>query len=110
MASSSSASSMAAFGEATTKPSSTIHVPLEGVMVLRSVVVDSTGGDHISVALEPLEEETDSHKGEYRGSDISERDIKEMISEGYLPATEGLVWRAALAGEVTPYPQVEEKV
>src|SRR3954471_20391231 len=30
--------------------------------------------------------------------------------KGYLPATEGLAWRAAPAGEVTPSPQVGENV
>src|SRR4051812_38458850 len=33
-----------------------------------------------------------------------------MVAEGYLPAKEGLAWRAALAGEVTPSPQAGEKV
>uniref|UniRef100_A0ACD5W6E8 Uncharacterized protein n=1 Tax=Avena sativa TaxID=4498 RepID=A0ACD5W6E8_AVESA len=33
-----------------------------------------------------------------------------MVAEGYLPATEGLAWRAAPAGEVTPSPQAGEKV
>src|SRR3954464_15035142 len=33
-----------------------------------------------------------------------------MIAEGYLPAPEGLAWRAEPAGEVTPSPQAGEKV
>src|SRR3954464_11116678 len=33
-----------------------------------------------------------------------------MVAEGYLPVTEGLAWRAASAGEVTPSPQTGEKV
>src|SRR3954462_1332630 len=33
-----------------------------------------------------------------------------MVDEGSLPATEGLAWRAAPAGEVTPSPQAGEKV
>src|SRR5215216_2872154 len=33
-----------------------------------------------------------------------------MVAEGYLPVTEGLAWRAAPAGEVTPSPQAGEKV
>ena len=36
--------------------------------------------------------------------------LTEMVAEGYLPATEGLAWRAAPAGEVTPSPQAGEKV
>src|SRR3954470_19401284 len=36
--------------------------------------------------------------------------IQEMVAEGYLPAKEGLAWRAAPAGEVTPFPQAGEKV
>ena len=57
-----------------------------------------------------MEEELDSHKGDWRGSDITDRDIQELITEGYLPTTEGLAWRAAPAGEVTPSPQAGEKV
>src|SRR4051812_39509971 len=33
-----------------------------------------------------------------------------MVAEGYLPTMEGLAWRAAPAGEVTPSPQAGEKV
>src|SRR4051812_48643214 len=58
----------------------------------------------------PLEEEGDSHKGEWRGSDITESDLNEMLAEGYLPTTEGLVWWAAQASEVIPSPQSGEKV
>src|SRR3954466_530297 len=110
MASSSSSPSMAASSEATAKPASSIVVPLEGMVIPASAVIETTGGDHNLVALEPLEEEPDSHKGDWRGSDITGRDIQEMVAEGYLPATEGLAWRAAPAGEVTPFPQVGEKV
>ena len=73
-------------------------------------MIETTGGDHNLAALEPLEEDPDSHKGDWRGSDITGRDIQEMVAEGYLPATEGLAWRVAPGGEVTPSPQAGEKV
>ena len=73
-------------------------------------MVETTGGDHTPAALELLEEEYDSHKGDWRNSDIMDRDIKELIIESYLPMTEGLAWRVALAGEVIPSPQAGEKV
>src|SRR4051812_28341535 len=110
MASSSSSPSMAASGEAVTKPASSVIVPPEGLAIPVSTVVGSTGGDHNPVALELLEEEYDSHKGDWRGSDITDRDIKELIIEGYLPAMEVLAWQVAPAGEVTPSPQAREKV
>src|SRR3954462_4864373 len=110
MASNSTSPSMAASSEAVAKPTSPIVVPPEGLVIPASVVIESTGGDLNLVVLEPLEVETDSHKGDWRGSDITDRDIQEMIAEGYLPATEGLAWRAAPAGEVTPSPQAGEKV
>src|SRR4051812_1345417 len=110
MASSSTFPSMAASSEATAKPASSIVMPLEGLVIPVSAVVESTGGDHNPAALEPLEEELDSHKGDWRGSDITNRDIQELIAEGNLPATEGIAWRAAPAVEVTPSPQAGEKV
>src|SRR4051812_39025778 len=106
MASSSSFPSMAALA----KPTSSVIVPPEGLVIPASAVIETTGGDHNLAALEPLEEEPDSHKGDWRGSDITDCDIQEMVAEGYLPSTEGLFWRAAPAGEVTPSPQVGEKV
>src|SRR3954462_13426206 len=110
MASSSSSPSMAASSEATAKPASSVVVPPEGLVIPASVVIESTGGDLNLAALEPLEEEPDSHKGDGRSSDITDHDIQEMVIEGYLPATEGLAWRVAPAGKVTPSPQAEEKV
>src|SRR3954465_4136608 len=110
MASSNTSPSMAASSEAAAKPASSIVVPPEGLVIPASAIIETTGGDPNLAALEPLEEEPDSHKGDWRGSDITHRDIQEMVAEGYLPATEGLTWRAALAGEVTPYPQAEEKL
>src|SRR4051812_6752753 len=110
MASSSSSPLMAASSEATTKPVSSVVVPLEGLVIPASAVIETTGGDHNMAALDPLEEEPDSHKGDWRDSDIIGRDIQEMVAEGYLPATEGLAWRAAPADEVIPSPQAEEKV
>ena len=101
---------MAVTNEAAAKPTGSVHVPPEGVVVPRSAVVETTGGDHIPAGLEPLEEESDPHKGEWRGSDIADGDLKELLVEGYLPATEGFVWRAALDGEVVPSPQAGEKV
>src|SRR4051812_12087337 len=101
MASSSFAPSVAASGDAAAKPAGTVHVPLEGLVLPKSAVVESTDGDHNPAALELLEEENDSHKGDWRGSDITYNDIKELLVEGYLPATEGLVWRAAPTSEVT---------
>src|SRR3954471_13402574 len=110
MASSSSSPSMAASSEAAAKRASSVAVPPEGLVIPASVVIETTGGDQKLAALEPLDEEPDSHKGEWRGLDITDRDIQEMVVEGYLPATEGLAWRAAPAGEVTPSPQAGEKV
>src|SRR3954464_2116920 len=110
MASSSSSPSMAASSEATAKPASSVVVPPEGLVIPASAVIETTGGDHNLVALEPLEEEPDSHKGDWRGSDITDRDIHDKVAESYPPAKEGLAWRAAPAGEVTPSPQVGEKV
>src|SRR3954462_4297793 len=110
MASSSSSPSMAASSEATAKPASSVVVPPEGLVIPASAVIETTGGDQKLAALEPLDKEPDSHKGDWRGSDITGRDIKEMVAEGYLPAMEGLAWRAAPAGEVTPSPQAGEKV
>src|SRR4051812_14062474 len=110
MASSSSSPTMAASNEAPAKPASSIVVPPEDLVIPASVVIESTGGDLNMAALEPLEEELDSHKCEWRVSDIMDRDIQELIAEGYLPATEGLVWRVAPDGEVTPSPQAGEKV
>src|SRR3954471_22989866 len=110
MASSSSSPSMVASSEAAAKPASSVVVPPEGLVIPASAMIETIGGDHNLAALEPLEEEPDSHKGDWRGSDITGRDIQEMIAEGYLPATEGLTWRAAPAGEVAPFPQVGEKV
>ena len=101
---------MASSSEATAKPASSVVVPPEGLVIPASAVIETTGGDHNLAALEPLEEEPDSHKGDWRGSDITSRDIQEMVAEGYLPATKALAWRAAPAGEVTPSPQAEEKV
>src|SRR5215216_131116 len=95
MASNSSSPSMAASSEATVKPVSSVVVPPEGLVIPASAVIESTGGDLNLAALEPLEEEPDSHKGDWRGSDITDRDIQEMVAEGYLPATKGLAWRAA---------------
>ena len=82
MASSSSSPSMAASGKAVAKPASSVIMPLEGLVIPRSAVVEDTGGDHNLAALELLEEEYDSHKGDWRGSDITDRDIKELIIEG----------------------------
>src|SRR3954470_1661885 len=110
MASSSTSPSMEASSEAAAKPVSSVIVPPEGLVIPASAVIETTGGDLNLAALEPLEEEPNSHKGDWRGSDITDRDIQEMIAEGYLPATEGLAWRAAPAGEVTPFPQAREKV
>ena len=101
---------MATSSEAAAKPASSIVLPPEGLVIPASAVIESTGGDHNPAALEPLEEDLDSHKGNWRGLDITNRDIQELIAEGYLPATEGLAWRAAPAGEVTPSPQAGEKV
>ena len=83
---------MAGKSEAAAKPASSIVVPPEGLVIPRSAVVEATGGDHNPAALELLEDEYDSHKGDWRGSDITDRDIKELINEGSLPATEGLAW------------------
>src|SRR4051812_1257982 len=110
MASSSSSPSMATSSEAAANPASSVVMPPEGLVIPASAVIETTGGDQKLAALEPLDEEPDSHKGDWRGSDITDRDIQEMVAEGYLPATEGLAWRTALAGEVTPSPQVGEKV
>src|SRR3954471_7217457 len=110
MASSSSSPSMATSSEATAKPASSVVMPPEGLVIPASAVIETTGGDHNLAVLEPLEEEPDSHKGDWRGSDITDCDSQEMVAEGYLPATEGLTWRAAPTGEVTPSPQAEEKV
>ena len=101
---------MAASSEAAVKPASSVIVPPEGLVIPALAVIENTGGDHNMVALEPLEEEPDSHKGDWRGSDITDRDIQEMVIKGYLPAMEGLAWRAAPAGEVTSSPQAGEKV
>ena len=101
---------MAASSKATAKPASSVVVPLEGLVIPMSAVVETTGGDHNPAVLELLEEDNDSHKGDWCGSDITDRDIKELIVEGYLPATEGLAWREAPAGEVTPSPQAGENV
>src|SRR3954468_6741837 len=105
MASSSCSPLMAASSEATAKQASSAFVPPEGLVIPASAVIEPTGGDHNLAALEPLEEEPDSHKGDWHGSDI-----QEMFAEGYLPSTEGLAWRAAPACEVTPSPQAGEKV
>src|SRR3954471_17630657 len=102
MASSRSYPSMAVSSEATAKPASSVVLPPEGLVIPASAVIETTGGDHNPAALEPLEEELDSHKGDWRGSDITNRDIPELIAEGYLPVTEGLAWRAVPADEVTP--------
>src|SRR3954464_1415520 len=110
MASSSTSPSMAASSEAAAKPASSIIVPREGLVIPASAVIESTSGDQNLAALEPLEEEPASHKGDWRNSDITSRDIQEMVAEGYLLATEGLAWRAAPAGEVTHSPQAGEKV
>src|SRR4051812_7097981 len=104
MASSSTIPSMVASGKATAKTTCSVHMPPEGVVVPLTAVVETTSDDHIPAGLEPLEEEGDSHKGEWRNSDITESDLKEMLAEGYLPTTEGLVWRAVPAGEVIPSP------
>src|SRR3954470_12941335 len=109
MASSSTSPSMAASNEAVAKPASSIVVPPKGLVIPASTVIESTGGDLNLAALEPLEEELDFHNGDWRGSDITDRDIQELIAEGYLPVTEGLAWRLAPAGEVTPSPQAREK-
>src|SRR4051812_2536927 len=106
MASSSSFPSMAALA----KPTSSVIVPPEGLVIPASAVIETTGGDHNLTVLEPLEEEPDSHKGDWRGSDFTDRDIQEMVAEGYLPATGGLAWRVAPDGKVTPSPQAGEKV
>src|SRR4051812_4894981 len=110
MASSSSSPSMVASSEAAAKPASSVVVPPEGLVIPASVEIETTGGDQKLAALEPLDEEPDSHKGDWRGSDITGRGIQEMVAEGYLPAMEGLAWRAEPASEVTPSPQAEEKV
>src|SRR4051812_14681562 len=110
MASSSTSPSMVASTEAATKPTSSVVMPPEGLVIPASAVIESTGGDHNLAALEPLEEDLDSHKGDWRDSDITDSDIQELIAEGYLPVTEELTWRAAPAGEVTPSFQAEEKV
>src|SRR3954470_9879911 len=110
MAISSSSPSMAASSEATAKPASSVVVPPEGLGIPASAVIETNGGDHNLAALEPLEEEPDSHKGDWHGSNITDRDIQEMVAEGYLPTTEGIAWRAVPAGEVTPSPQAGEKV
>src|SRR3954463_3346728 len=80
------------------------------MVIPASAVIETTGGDQNLAALETLEEEPDLHKGDWRGSDITDPDIQKMVAEGYLPAMEGLAWRAAPAGEVTPSPQAGEKV
>ena len=105
MASSSYAPSMAASGDTAAKPTSTVHVPPESLVLPKSAVIESASGDHNPAALELLEEENDSHKGDWRGSYITDRDIKELTIKGYFPATEGIAWRAAPAGEATPSPQ-----
>src|SRR4051812_2318106 len=105
MASSSTSPSMAASSEAAVKPASSIVVPPEGLVISASAVIETTGGDLNLAALEPLEEEPDLHKSDWRDSDITDHDIQEMIAEGYLPATEGLAWWVVPAGEVTPSPQ-----
>src|SRR4051812_44776204 len=110
MASSSSSPSMALSCEAAAKPASAVIVPLEGLVIPKSAVVEATGVDHNPAALEMLEEEYDSHKGDWCGLDVTDRNIKELVNEGYLPAKEGLAWQAAPSGEVTPSPQVGEKV
>src|SRR3954470_15660736 len=110
MASISSSPSMVASSEAAAKPASSVVVPPEGLVIPASAMIESTSGYRNLAALEPLEEEPDSHKGDWRDSDITGRDIQEMVAEGYLPAMEGLAWRAAPAGEVTPSPQAGEKV
>src|SRR3954471_15891516 len=110
MASSSSSPSMAASSEAAAKRASSVVVPPEGLVIPTSAVIETTGGDQKLAALEPLDEEPDSHKGDWRGSDITGRDIQEMVAEGYLPAMEGLAWRPAPPGGVIPSPQAREKV
>ena len=109
MASSSSSPPNAASGDAAAMPESSVVVPPEGLVIPRSAVVEATGGDHNPAALELLEEEYDTHNGDWRGSDIMDRDIKELIVEGYLPTMDGLAWRAAPAGKVTPSPQARER-
>ena len=79
---------------AAAKPASSVVVPLEGLVIPASAVIESTGGDLNLAALEPLEEEPDSHKGDWRGSDITGHDIQDMVAEGYLPCDRG----ARLAG------------
>src|SRR3954470_2767196 len=101
---------MAASSEAVAKPASSVVMPPEGLVIPVLAVIETTGGDHNLAALEPLEEDPDLHKGNWSGSDITGRDIQDMVTEGYLPTMEGLAWRAAPAGEVTPSPQVREKV
>src|SRR3954469_13766081 len=101
---------MAASIKTAAKLASSVVVPPEGLVIPMSAVVETTGGDHNPAALELLEEEYDSHKGDWRGSDITDRDIKDLIIKGYLPSTEGLAWREVPAGEVTPSPQAGEKV
>src|SRR3954467_9392466 len=90
MARSSTYPSMVASSEAAEKPTSSIVVPPEGLVISASAVIESTGGDQNLAALEPLEEEPDSHKGDWRGSDITDCDIQEMVAEGYLPRRRGL--------------------
>src|SRR3954467_7818644 len=97
MPSSNSTPSMAASGDGAAKPAGSVHVPLEGLVLPKSAVVESTGSEQVPAVLELLEEEGDSHKGDWRGSDITDSDIKELVVEGYLPSMEGLVWRVALA-------------
>src|SRR3954466_14018507 len=110
MASSSSSPSMEVSSEAAAKPASSVIVPPEGLVIPASAVIETTGGNQKLAALEPLEEEPDSHKGDWRGSDITDREIQEMVAEGYLPTMEGLAGRGAPAGEVTPSTQAGEKV
>src|SRR3954453_14730906 len=93
MASSSSSPSMEASSEATTKPASSVVVPPEGLVIPALAVIETTGGDHNLAALEPLEEDPDSHNGDWHGSDTTDRDIQEMVAEGYL-----LRWRGSPGG------------
>ena len=62
---------MAAPSKATAKPASSIVVPPEGLVFPTSAVIETTGGDHNLAALEPLKEEPDLHKGDWRGSPAS---------------------------------------
>src|SRR3954470_1183570 len=75
----------AASSEAAAKPASSIVVPTEGLVIPASAVIESTGGDQNLAALDPLEEEPDSHKGDWCGSDITDRTSKRWSPKATFP-------------------------